>query len=100
MPILHFTAEDKRQALLSSLTAGHLGMVTIRLEDADDCEGLECGERLEAALSTEDLALWHETHAERPPVAAHSHLIASGKNPETLESVYAIFKHQPHEPGR
>src|SRR5438128_12444406 len=41
-----------RHILLPSLSAGYLGIVTIRLEDADDCEGLECGERLETAFST------------------------------------------------
>jgi hypothetical protein len=70
----------------------YAGDASVRIEDASDCEGIGCGERLESALPTEDYELWLETHPERPPVGDHSHLVVHGDNPETSEMILAVFK--------
>jgi hypothetical protein len=88
MAIIRLTEKDK----LPEMPSEYKGDANVRIEDANECEGLRCGERLEAALPPEDLQIWLETHAERPPVASHSHLIVSGLNPKTHEKSFAIFR--------
>jgi hypothetical protein len=93
MALIHFTAADARQSLLPSIGPGHAGQTVIRIdENVSDCEGIACGERLESMFSNEDLALWLETHAERPPVSRHSHLVVRGSDPETRASIFAVFR--------
>jgi len=92
MALIHFTPEDYAWVNLPPLTPNHQGPIAIRIEEAADCEGIACGERLEAALSPEDLERWHETHANRGPVQPHSHMIATGLDPQTRSSIIAIRK--------
>jgi|GEM_PF-5125107 hypothetical protein len=92
MAIIHFTAEQIREALLPSITPEYTGAPNIRIVDAAECEGIACGKRLESALPSEDYARWLDSHAERPPVRPHSHLIVRGVEPETNESIFAIFR--------
>jgi len=93
MAIIHFTAEVARQAGLSPKGPEHARQMLARIEEnVSDCEGIACGERLEAAFSSDDLALWLETHIERPPVARHSHLVIRGMEPETREFIFAICR--------
>ena len=80
MPLLHFTPEDARratecarQAALPTIEPNHGGDIEIRLEEAPNCEGIDCREGLQQ------------------PVRRHSHLIVRGKGPETRESIFAIF---------
>ena len=91
MSVIRFTKEDVRRSMLPPLTAGYTGMVAISCEEARECEGIKCGERLEAVFSAEDLARWHESHAERPPLRPHWHLTVRGIDPETRELIFAIF---------
>jgi hypothetical protein len=92
MPIIRLTKEEKRLAGLTPMPLNYTGDVSMRIEDASDCEGIGCGERMESVLSAGEYQLWLETHPARPPVAAHSHLIVHGDNPKTLEATMAIFK--------
>ncbi len=93
MALIHFTAEDVRHALLPSLGPEYAGQTVIRIdENVGDCEGIACGERPESAFSSEDLAFWLETHAERPPMPQHSHLVVRGSDPETRESIFAVLR--------
>ena len=93
MALIDFTAEDARQAELLSIGPGYAGQTVIRIEEnVSDCEGIACAERLESAFSPEDLALWLETHAERPPMAQHPHLVVRGSGPQARESIFAIFR--------
>jgi hypothetical protein len=93
MPIIHhFNAERVREAVLPPLTDKYAGEVAIGHEDADECEGVRCGERLEAALSSEEYARYLDSHAERPPLAPHSHMIVRGREPQTRSLIFAVFK--------
>jgi len=77
--------------MLPSLTTDYTGVVAISCEEARECEGIKCGERLEAAFSAEDLGRWHDCHAERPPLRHHWHLTVRGLDPETREIISAVF---------
>lgn len=92
MAIIRFTAEQVRQALLPSIMQKYTGAPNIRIVDAADCEGIACGERMESLLPSEEYERWLDCHAERPPVRPHSHLIVRGIEPETSESIFAIFR--------
>ena len=94
MPVISFTPEEKEEAMLPAFTAA--GEVAIGIENADDCEGIRCGERLESAFSAEQYAQWIEFHAERPPVAPHSHMVVRGADPKTRANIFAIFKETPY----
>ena len=92
MAILHFTGEDVRQLLLPQLTEDYPGQVSVGWEAADDCEGIACGERIEAGFSPEKLALWHEWNADRGPMPRHSHMSVRGVDRETRPSIFAVLK--------
>jgi hypothetical protein len=91
MSVIRFTQEDARWIMLPPLTAGYTGVVAISCEEARECEGIKCGERPEAVLSAEDLARWHDCHAERPLLRPHWHLTVRGVDPETRELIFAVF---------
>jgi hypothetical protein len=92
MAIIQYTPEERRQIMLSPLDADHRGSIEIGSRDAVDCEGVECGARLEAALSAEDLECFHDTHPVRSPMPGHSHMVVRGVNPETPIQVFAVLK--------
>lgn len=87
MAIIRFTAKDA----LPQITPDHSGEVKLRIEPADDCDGVRCGKRLELAFSAEDYARWLDCHERRPPMPRHSHLIVSGKTPDTRESTFSVL---------
>jgi len=91
MAILHFTQEDAQRAVLQQITPNHCGEVYIHLEPADNCEGLACGARLESSFASDDYARWLDYNERRPPMPLHSHLIVSGKNPDTRKSISPIL---------
>jgi hypothetical protein len=92
MPILHFTAEQGREATLPLLTQEYSGEVAVSISEAEDCEGIKCEGRPEAVLTAEDLALYHQTHVDRGPMPPHSHMVVQGLNPETRKAFFAILK--------
>jgi hypothetical protein len=95
MAIIQFTEEDKRRCFLTGLGSTHPGEIVVRIENAEDCEGLACAERLEMALPEEEYSHWLEFHSEREPLGKHSHLVARGRDPETLPTVMAVFRKPP-----
>ena len=72
MAIIRFTAEDARRIMLPALPCA--GVLTLRYEEAPECEGVACGEY-------------------RPDrsIGPHYHIIASGLAPETRSLVLAVF---------
>ena len=92
MAIVHITAEDRRLAALPLLTPEYGGEVGVSYQENVDCEGIACGERMEAAFSAEELARWHEWNADRGPMPPHSHMIVRGLNPETQPCILAVLK--------
>jgi len=95
MAIIHFTAKDALQAVRPRITPDHSGDVNLHIESADDCEGVKCGGRSELALSSEDYAQWLTTYKGRSPMPPHSHLIVSGNEPATRETIFPIVKELP-----
>ena len=91
MPIIRFTPEDALQATLPQITPDHSGEINLRIEPAQGCDGVRCGGRPESVLSAEDYARWLDCHEWRPPIPRHSHLIVSGKMPDTRESIFPIL---------
>jgi len=92
MPIISFTEDDRAEAMLPLLTDEHPGDVTIRIEDADECEGITCGKGLESALSRDDYARYLDCHAAAPPMALHSHIVVRGRAPATRSVTAAVLK--------
>jgi hypothetical protein len=90
MPIIHFTAEQVREAMLPPFTGA--GEVTIGEDGADDCEGVACGERPQLVLPSDEYARWLDCHAEQPPVRPHSHMVVRGRMPLTRRVMFAVFK--------
>jgi len=90
MALIKFSEQDRRRASLRGSDLAHSVELLVRIEDAMDCEGVRCGERLEMALSGDDYETWLEFHSERLALKKHSHLVVSGR-PETQAEVSAIF---------
>jgi hypothetical protein len=79
MAVIHFTEQDRldciesmRQAELPRLELAHTGTTIVEYEDAEYCEGIDCGEGT--------------------GVPSHSHVIMYGRDPETQRERYAILK--------
>jgi len=72
MPIIRFTAEELRDPFQSALTV-------IRTEEAENCYGEICDQYYE-----------HEGNAVKP--RAHSHVVVTGRNPETSPRAWPISK--------
>jgi len=81
MPTIQFTERDLRSPFDSDL-------VMIRTEEATECEGEECGERV--FLSEEDERRYGCRNP--PPLPPHSHLVISGDNPPARTERYAILR--------
>lgn len=96
MAIIHFTQKDAlqaKQAALPRIMEDHSGEVSLRIvtPEAHDCDGVQCERRLESALSEQEYARWLDCHERRPPMPRHSHLIVSGRTPDTRESIFPIL---------
>jgi hypothetical protein len=87
MPIIRFTENDKQLLSLAKLGPAHPGEIVVHIEEAEDCEGLACGERLEMALPPEEYAKWVDSHAEKPALEKHFHLVVQGQSPLTLPAI-------------
>jgi hypothetical protein len=94
MSIIRFSETQRRSASQVELGSNHPGEVVVRIEEAEGCEGLDCAERLELALSTEEYAQWLEFHTERTSVERHSHLVVHGRSPATVPKIIAVFRGQ------
>jgi hypothetical protein len=85
MPMITFTKEDEqriRNPFHSELTVFHI-------EDALDCTGEECGERI--LLSKEDQERYG-CPTSQDPLGLHYHVVVSGINPTSGPWRYAVSK--------
>jgi hypothetical protein len=79
MEIIHFTREDVqriRDARKSDLTK-------IRIEEAPNCNGVDCGKRV--PLSEEECGY-------QEPIGPHCHLVLTGDNPAAGPRLYAVMR--------
>lgn len=95
MPIVTFTGDQKREVMLPPLDNTYAGEICVHAENADNCDGVRCGARMESALSAEDYADYLECHPEQPPISPHVHFVWRGKNPVTRSLVCAVAKFAP-----
>lgn len=92
MPTITFTEWDKAQAAMGDADPTQPATPLFRIESADDCEGIRCGERPELALPADDYDRYVREHGERPPVGPHSHLVGSWDHPPARASYVAVLK--------
>lgn len=84
MAIIRFTQEDVQRARDPSKS----GLTNLRLEEAPDCIGEDCGERI--FLSTGDQEKYGRPTSQQR-MKLHYHIVLSGDNPPAGPWSYAVF---------
>jgi hypothetical protein len=94
MALIHFTEEDISEFLRDPVGRDPAASEEswIGSEEASDCEGVRCGERLELVLPPEEYAAYIGIHGERRALGPHSHMVLYGARPATRRRYYAVPK--------
>jgi hypothetical protein len=94
MALIHFTEEDISEFLRDPVGRDPAASEEswIGSEEASDCEGVRCGERLELVLPPEEYAAYIGIHGERGPLGPHSHMVLYGERPARRRRYYAVIK--------
>ena len=92
MAIIILTENDRKQVAMGDADPSASADVLIGQEEADDCEGVTCGERPELMLPPDEYRAYVSTHGQKTPIGPHSHMVVSGDRPPTRSQYVAVYK--------